>query len=122
MAGGIIVSPEITLHSRHTSHIRYQLKHILVINIAGYGVVSSAFPGLASGGDAEDHRRKPQRTGSQSHGGTDVRCYARPVSPRRARISSDQDPPSNAWAGNNPGLLTNVLVGSPELAPPVVER
>lgn len=26
-------------------------------------------------------------------------------------------PPSNAWAGNNPGLLTNVLVGSPELAP-----
>ena len=46
-----------------------------------------------------------------------MRCYARPVSPGGPGFQAIKTPPSNAWAGNNPGLLTNVLVGSPELAP-----
>ncbi len=52
MAGGIVVSPEITLHSLCVSHIRYRFTQKLAINIAGYAVVLRAFPWLASGGIA----------------------------------------------------------------------
>lgn len=117
MAGGIVVSPEISLHSRHTSHIRYQLKHILVINIAGYGVVSRAFPGVSAAG-----QRRYCTGGSRSKRG--ARATAAPMCdvtqgpsvPGGPGFQTIKTPPSNAWAGNNPGLLTNVLIDSPELA------
>lgn len=35
-----------------------------------------------------------------------------PSVPGSPGFQATKTPPSNAWAGNNPGLLTNVLVGS----------
>ena len=55
MAGGIVVSPEITLHSLFVSDILYRFTQKLAINLAGYGVVSRAFPRLASGGKAKSY-------------------------------------------------------------------